>query len=145
MHIDSDVEQVAAALYVSVGLLRRRLRQSQVDGELSLPETAALSRLERAGPMTAAALARLEQITPQSMGATLAALESRALVERMADPEDGRRVLLSPTTAGREMVRSRRTAKAAQLAQALALEFTPLELEQLLTAAPLIERLAARL
>jgi DNA-binding MarR family transcriptional regulator len=142
---DPDVEQVAAALYVSIGLLRRRLRQLQVEGELTLPETAALSRLGRGGPTTSAALARLEQITPQSMGATLASLEARGLVARAADPEDGRRVILSLTEGGGEVLRSRRNAKAEQLAQALSAEFTRSELEQLLAATPLIERLAERL
>jgi DNA-binding MarR family transcriptional regulator len=142
---DLDVEQVAAALYVSIGLLRRRLRQLQVEGELTSPETAALSRLDRGGPTTSAALARLEQITPQSMGATLASLEARGLLARAADPEDGRRVILSVTEAGREVLRSRRNARAGQLAQALSAEFTRSELEQLLVATPLIERLAGRL
>jgi DNA-binding MarR family transcriptional regulator len=142
---DLDVDQVAAALYVSIGLLRRRLRQLQVEGELTLPETAALSRLDRGGPTTSAALARLEQITPQSMGATLASLEARGLLARAADPEDGRRVILSVTEAGREVLRSRRNARAEQLAQALSAEFTRSELEQLLVATPLIERLAGRL
>lgn len=139
-----DPEQVAAALALSVGLLRRRLRSAPVDGELTLPESAALSRLDRGGPTTAAALARTEQITPQSMGVTLAALEARGLIERAPDPEDGRRVILTLTETGRAVLRDRRSARTRQLAQALA-AFTPEELEQLLVAAPLIERLAERL
>ena len=75
-----DVTEVAAALRVSIGLLLRRLRQVRPDGELSLPETSALARLDRSGPATSSALAKLEQISPQSMGATLAALEARGLV-----------------------------------------------------------------
>ena len=145
MRDDPETERVAAALYVSVGLLRRRLRQMQVEGELTLPETAALSRLDRGGPTTSAALARLEQITPQSMGATLASLRARGLVARESDPGDGRRVILSLTEAGGELLRSRRTARAERLAQALSAEFTPEELGQIRAATPLIERLAERL
>ncbi len=78
MSQDPDVGQVAAALRVSVGLLLRRLRQVRVEGELSLPESSALARLDRGGPATPSALAKLEQISPQSMGATLAALEAGA-------------------------------------------------------------------
>jgi DNA-binding MarR family transcriptional regulator len=140
-----DPVEVAAALRVSVGLLRRRLRQAQVDDELTMPETAALARLDRSGPSTSAGLARLEQISPQSMGATLAALESRGLVTRAADPEDGRSVILSLTDAGTEMLRNRRNARVQQLAHALATEFTAAELQQLMAAAPLIERLAQRI
>src|SRR6516164_9206780 len=108
---DLDVTDVAGALRASIGLLLRRLRQVQVDGELTLPESAALTRLDRGGPSTASALARLEQISPQSMGATLGALETRGLVERRPDPGDGRRVLLSVTGAGLQVLQSKRNAR----------------------------------
>jgi DNA-binding MarR family transcriptional regulator len=140
-----DVEQVAAALRVSVGLLLRRMRQVQPGGELTLPETSALARLDRAGPTTAAALAKVEQISPQSMGATFAALEARGLVARAPDPADGRRVVLSVTDAGLETLRSRRSARVEQLAAALASDFTRAEREQLMAAAPLLERLGQSL
>ena len=139
---EPDVREVAAALRMSIGLLLRRLRQVRPEGELTLPETSALARLDRGGPATASALARLEQISPQSMGATLGALEVRGLVERRPDPEDGRRVVLSVTEAGRQMLRDKRNARTEQLAQALAAGFTRAELDQLMAAAPLIERLA---
>ena len=114
-------------------------------GELTLPETSALVRLDRGGPATPSELARLEQISPQSMGATLGALEARALIERRPDPADGRRAVMSLTEAGRQMLRHRRDARTQQLARALAAEFTRSELNQLMTAAPLIERLAQRI
>ncbi len=137
-----DVEEVAAALRVSIGLLLRRLRQVPVKGELTLPESAALTRLDRGGPATASALAKREQISPQSMGATLSALEARGLVERRSDPGDGRRIVLSVSDAGGRVLRDRRNARTEQLALALASGFTPSELERLMAAAPLLERLA---
>jgi DNA-binding MarR family transcriptional regulator len=140
-----EVNEVAAALLVSMGLLRRRLRQVPVEGELTLPETSALARLDRGGPTTASKLARVEQISPQSMGATLGALEARGLVGRRPDPEDGRRIVLSVTEAGREVLRNKRTARIEQISQALSAGFTPDELERLMAAAPLIERLAQSL
>ena len=142
---ERDVTEVAAALRVSIGLLLRRLRQVRPDGELSLPETSALARLDRSGPATSSALAKLEQISPQSMGATLAGLEARGLVERASDPEDGRLVVISVTEAGLRVLRDRRNAGTQRLAQALSAGFTRSELEQLLAAAPLIERLAEKL
>jgi DNA-binding MarR family transcriptional regulator len=137
-----DVYDVASALRVSIGLLRRRLRQAKSEGELTLPESSALTRLDRNGPATSTALARQEQISPQSMGATLSALEVRGLVERRPDPGDGRRVVLSITEAGREVMQSRRNARTEQLAQALSAGFTPAEVSQLMAATPLLERLA---
>ena len=137
-----DVRDVAAALRISMGLLLRRLRQVGVPGELTVPETSALARLDRNGPATSSELARVEQISPQSMGATLSALEARGLVTRDPDARDGRRILLSVTDAGRQLLRDKRDARTEHLARALAAGFTREELEQLMTAAPLLERLA---
>ncbi len=142
---DAGVDQIAAALRVSLGLLVRRLRQVPVEGGLTLSETSALARLDRGGPTTPGELAKQEQISPQSMGATLAALEARGLIERRPDPGDGRRAVMSVTDAGLGLLRSRRNAKVRQLARALAAEFTPAELERLAEAARLLERLGQSL
>jgi DNA-binding MarR family transcriptional regulator len=137
-----DVRDVAAALHISMGLLLRRLRQVRVADGLSVPETSALARLDRYGPASSSELARAEQISPQSMGATLGALEARGLVARDPDASDGRRVVLSVTEAGRQLLRDKRDARTEQLARALAAGFTREEQEQLMAAAPLLERLA---
>lgn len=142
---DPDLAQVAGALRVSIGLLVRRLRQVQAEGELTLPETSALARLDRGGPATPSALAKLEQISPQSMGATLGALEARGLVERRPDPEDGRQVVISATETGMAALRNRRNARTEALAQALSTGFTRSELKELMAVAPLLERLAQSL
>ena len=136
------MHEIAAALRVSVGMLLRRLRQVRPDDELTLPESSALARLDRTGPATPGALAKVEQISPQSMGATLAGLETRGLVARRPDPADGRRVVLSVTEAGLRLLRDKRGARTGQLAQALSAGFTAAELRQLAAAAPLLERLA---
>ncbi|HWG62707.1 MAG TPA: MarR family transcriptional regulator [Streptosporangiaceae bacterium] len=136
-----DVGDVAAALYVGIGLFLRRLRQAPVEGELTLPEISALSRLDRSGPTTPGALARVEQISPQAMGATLGALEERGFVERRPDPGDGRRAVMSLTEAGQRVLKNKRNARTEQVAKALSEGFTRSELETLMAAAPLIERL----
>lgn len=137
-----DVQEVAGALRVSIGLLLRRLRQTRTDGELTLPESSALTRLDRGGPATPSALAKLEQISPQSIGATLGALEAKCLIERRPDPGDGRRVVLSVTEAGLRLLRDKRNARTEQLAKALSAGFTPAEIQLLAAASPLLERLA---
>ena len=139
---DADPGEVAGALRVSVGMLVRRLRQVQAKGDLTLPETSALARLDRGGPATPGALARQEQISPQSMGATLGALEARGLVERRADPDDGRRAVMSLTEPGLQLLRARRSERTERMAQALSAHFTEPELRQLAEAAALLERLA---
>jgi DNA-binding MarR family transcriptional regulator len=142
MTCEPDVHDVAIALRISIGLLLRRIRQARDDEELTVPQTSALARLDRGGPATASALARQEQISPQSMGATLAALEARGLVGRGPDARDGRRVVLSLTEAGRQVLRDKRNARTERLAQALSASFTAAELGQLWAAVPLLERLA---
>lgn len=142
MHDEPDATEVAAGLRVSIGMLVRRLRLVQSEGELTMPESSALARLDRGGPATASALARIEQISPQSMGATLSGLEARGFIERQPDPQDGRRVVLSLSDAGMRALRDRRNARTERLAAALSSGFTETELRQLTAAVPLIERLA---
>jgi DNA-binding MarR family transcriptional regulator len=137
-----DVRELAGTLRMSISLLVRRLRQVQVEGELTMPETSALAHLDRGGPSTPGELAKLEQISPQSMGATLGALELRGLIERRPDPGDGRRAVMSLTASGRRTLHDRRNARTEHLAKALVAEFTPAELRQLMVVAPMIERLA---
>jgi len=77
-----------------MAVLTRRLRAESNKHELSWSQLAVTARLEMAGPSTTAELARAEAVKPQSMGATLGALEEAGLVERSADSTDGRRVIL---------------------------------------------------
>ena len=110
-----------------------------------MPERTALSRLDRDGPATSAELARQQQVSPQSMGATLGRLERQGLIERRADPDDGRRVVLSSTAEGRKLLRDKRNVRVQQLSEALAGGFSPADLKRLMAAAPLLERLGQRL
>jgi DNA-binding MarR family transcriptional regulator len=140
-----DVTEVAGALRVAVGLVVRKLRQAPYPDELSVAEGSALSRLERAGPATSSDLARVDRISPQSMGVTVAALLDRGLIERNRDPQDGRRIVLSVTEAGRSTLRDKRGARTEHIAAALRDGFSADDLSQLERAAALLERLAERL
>jgi DNA-binding MarR family transcriptional regulator len=131
----------ANAVRLAVSQLNRRVRDEWISG-VSPTETSVLSRLDRSGPETIADLARRTGVTPQAMGATVAALESRGLLTRAPDPTDGRRALLSPTPAGRELIHDARDAVTERLANALAKEFTAGDVALIRRAAPMIERLA---
>ena len=139
-HVDGD--GVADALLSSVSLLVRRISQLPTGDDLTMPERSALKLLERAGAATSAELARAAQISPQSMGVTVAALTDRGVVRRDRDSGDGRRVLLSVTPDGSKLLASKRDTRNQQMAAALGGNFTAAELQCLLAAAPLIERLA---
>jgi DNA-binding MarR family transcriptional regulator len=141
---DPSLEQVAAEIRGTLAVLYRRIRQTKQLGDLTLPESSALSRLQRGGPMVAAALARLEQISPQSIGVTVASLEVKGLIQRCADPADGRRVILSVTSAGDATVQAVRNARDQQFARALG-ALSPEERAQLIHVRPILERLVEEL
>ena len=141
----TDLRETAGRLRVAMGAFKRRVRETSAAGELRLPQLTALFRLDRLGPMTTAELARREQISPQAMGITLAALEERGLVERRRDEEDRRRSVTTVSEAGQEMLRLKRSARARVIAAGLASEFTEEELRILTAAAPLIQRLAEKI
>ena len=139
--IAPEVDRAAGELRACLGPLVRRLRQVHVDGEVTLSQASVLVRLEREGSTTPGALAAGEQITPQSMGAILAALQDRGLVSRSPDPSDGRRVLMAMTAAGRQSLQGVRQEKARRLARAITEGLSPSEQRQLIDAIPLLERL----
>jgi DNA-binding MarR family transcriptional regulator len=140
-----DVTEVAGALRVAVGRVVRKLRQVPFEGELSVAESSALALLERGGPATSSDLARMDRISPQSMGVTVAALLGRGLIERSRDPQDGRRIVLSITDEGRRVVNDKRGARTGQIAAALRDGFSDADLRQLMAATALLERLAEQL
>jgi DNA-binding MarR family transcriptional regulator len=140
-----DAHEVAAALRVATGMLYRRLKQLSTEHDLTLAESSTLSRLERGGPASSSELARHDRISPQSMGVTVAALEEKCLIERDRDPGDGRRIVLSITDAGRQLIYDRRGERTGQIAAALGDGFSGAELRQLMAVVPLLERLAEKL
>lgn len=125
----------------SMGLLVRRVRAAAASQQLSLTESAVLARLAKHGPMTTADLARLEGVKPQSMGATVAALEEMGLLARKPHPSDGRQWNLELTSKGLAVRNSVRTAKRTWLAQAVA-QLDERDRETLFRAREIIKRLA---
>jgi DNA-binding MarR family transcriptional regulator len=127
----------------TIGLLVRRVRAAAGTHELSLTESAVLGRLEREGPATTADLARAEGVTPQSMGATVAALAKRRMIERRPHATDGRQRLIALTAKGAAVRKSVKDAKHTWLAQAIA-RLDKREQETLFRAGEIIRRLAER-
>lgn len=136
----SSLEPVVTDLTLAIGQLLRRLRSEANPGELNLSQSSTLARLERAGPMTTADLARAESMKPQSMKSILASLEEEGCVERQPHPTDGRQILFVLTSKGLEDRRRHTVAKREWLIDALA-KFDPTEIQTLAAAIPLIKRL----
>ncbi|WP_029288637.1 MarR family winged helix-turn-helix transcriptional regulator [Cellulomonas sp. HZM] len=110
----------ATQVRVVFGRLRRRMREVAQADDLSASQLAVLIRLGKGEVGTASTFAAAEGVRPQSMAATIAVLDERGFVTRVADPDDGRRQLVVLTDAGRERAAGDREARAEWLATRLA-------------------------
>ena len=136
----SSLEQAVTGLLLVTGQLTRRLRAETNLRELTWSQVAIMARLDGAGPMTTADLARAESVKPQTMGGTLAHMEELGLVERHPHPTDGRQVLFALTAEGVEARRQTRIAKEEWLLRAMA-KLDAEEQQTLISAIALIQRL----
>jgi DNA-binding MarR family transcriptional regulator len=127
----------------AMGLLVRRMRAAAASQELTLTESAVMARLARGGPATTADLARSEGMKPQSMGAAIAALEERGIVERKPHPTDGRQVNIELTEKGAAVRKSAKDAKRTWLAQAVA-QLDEEEQDTLFKAGDIVKRLVEK-
>ncbi|HEX7853308.1 MAG TPA: MarR family transcriptional regulator [Sphingobium sp.] len=135
------IEELVEELLQSTGQLLRRLRAEGNAAELSWSQSAILSRLQKGGPSSTADLARAERVKPQSMGATMAALEREGLVKRQPHPSDGRQALYDLTDLGRAAKDQQRLLKREWLASAMA-GLEEQDKQALSTALGVIRRLA---
>jgi DNA-binding MarR family transcriptional regulator len=134
-----SVPELADRLRFSVTRTARRLRQ-QGDPSLSPTLAAALSTIERAGPLGPSELARLERVQRPTVTRVVARLCDLGLVKRLPDARDGRAALLEVTPAGRRALADLRRQKTAFLADRLnGLEDE--ERELLARASDLLERM----
>jgi DNA-binding MarR family transcriptional regulator len=114
----TPLPELAGHLRLTIVRTARRLRQ-EAGTDLSPSLTAALSTVERHGPMTPSELASRERIQRPTATRVLARLVEEGLVERTPDPQDGRSALVSATPAARELLAKLRTRKTAFLAERL--------------------------
>lgn len=138
----ADGTRTADELATLVALLGRRMRAASAEAELTPSQQSVMGRLGHEGPATTAALARRELVRPQSMRATLAALEERGLVVRAPHPTDGRQVVFSLSASGAALLGSGRAARRGWLAEAIEARLTPDEHRALAGVLPLLRRLA---
>jgi DNA-binding MarR family transcriptional regulator len=109
---------LAVRLRLAVTRTARRLRQEASAG-LSPSQGAMLATIERHGPLTPSELAQRERVQRPTVTRMLARLEADGIVQRAADPADGRSFLVSLTPAGRELLVEVRGRKDAYLARRL--------------------------
>jgi DNA-binding MarR family transcriptional regulator len=94
------------------------------------------------GPRTLGELAAAEQVRPPTMTRIVQALETRGLVRREHDADDGRIHRLHATAQGRRVMQHGRRRRVANLA-ALLTRLSPDEVARVREAAELVERALA--
>jgi DNA-binding MarR family transcriptional regulator len=124
--------------------LARRLRTERPEPKLGRSAISMLATLYREGAMTAAQLAKKEQLQPQSLSRIIAALVKDDLIERRPHDLDGRAIILEITPKGRNALSRDIRASREWLHQAMVAQLTAGEQKQLLQAAELMLRLTSR-
>ncbi len=110
-----DTAALAHDLRLAVMRLSRRLRTQRVDTSVTLTHLAALSTLQRHGPMSPGELAAHERVQPPSMTRVVGALEAMGLITRTPHPTDGRQVIIDLTPAADELLAAEARAREAWL------------------------------
>jgi DNA-binding MarR family transcriptional regulator len=85
---------------------RRQLEAELVRHGLTVPEYSALSAFDVCAQLSSAELARLLEVTPQTMNTLVHELLSRSLLERELRPTRGKTLLLRLTRRGRRLLDS---------------------------------------
>jgi DNA-binding MarR family transcriptional regulator len=135
---DERVVEVAAQLRGAIFRTARRLRQ-EAGVDLGPALIAALSTIERHGPLTPSELADLERVKRPTATRVIARLEAEGLISRARDPVDGRSSLVSASSRGRGLLRRLRKRRTAYLARRLR-ELEADEVAVLARAAEVLER-----
>ena len=137
-----DTAALAHDLRLAVMRFSRRLRSQRVDTSVTLTHLAALSTLQRNGPMSPGELAAHERVQPPSMTRVVVALEGMGLVTRTPHPTDGRQVIIGLTAAAEDLLSAEARAREAWLSSRLQ-ELTAEERVVLREAAEIMEKLAS--
>jgi DNA-binding MarR family transcriptional regulator len=137
-----DTAALAHDLRLAVMRLSRRLRNQRVDTSVTLTHLAALSTLQRHGPMSPGELAAHERVQPPSMTRVVVALEGMRLVTRTPHPTDGRQVVIGLTPAAEELLAGEARAREAWLSGQLQ-QLTAEERTVLREAAVIMDKLAS--
>lgn len=137
--ISASATRAASEVRVVFGRLKRRLKELAESDDLTPSQSSVLSRIDKDGPASASELASAERIRPQSVAAILTALREADLIQRDPDPEDGRRQVVSLTTAGRHRLQGDRKVRQEWLARTLQDHCTEAERQTIIKALALLD------
>jgi DNA-binding MarR family transcriptional regulator len=140
--VSRSAATTAREVKVVFSRLRRRYRGLALTDDMSGSQAGVLTRLRQEGPSSASVLASAETVSHQAIGAILAVLETRGFIQRSPDPTDGRRQVISLTSAGVAQAANTTSAREEWLARALQDRLTEDERRVVRHAMALLNRLA---
>jgi DNA-binding MarR family transcriptional regulator len=138
-----DLSREASDLRIATFRLARRMRTQRAVDSMSDGQFAVLAGLFVHGPHTLTELADRERVSSPAMNRTVNCLQDAGYVTRSADENDGRKVVIDLTDAGRAVVDETARRRDAWVEEALA-EISPDEREVLARAAAIMQRMVSR-
>jgi DNA-binding MarR family transcriptional regulator len=118
--IDKPAVELADALHSAAIHLLRRVRSEDRESGVGPAQLSALSVLVFAGRMSLGDLAAAEQVKPPTMVRIVQALGGEGLVATKPDKQDRRKLVISATARGRELMLRARQRRVRALAELVA-------------------------
>ncbi len=119
-NIDKHAVELADALHSAAIHLLRRVRSEDRESGVGPAQLSALSVLVFGGRMSLGDLAAAEQVKPPTMVRIVQALSEQRLASSRADKDDRRRLVISATARGRELMLRARERRVRALAELVA-------------------------
>ena len=116
-----ETNELASNLRVSVSrLLRVIKREVKQDKLLSLTERSTLGSILQHQNLLSSELASIEKVTSQSMSQIINKLYKNGLIKKVPSEKDKRKIFISVTPEGRELIESKRNKTSEWLAKTIA-------------------------
>jgi DNA-binding MarR family transcriptional regulator len=138
--LDSTMSSFALAKKLRE-LLGRGARRVRIEPGPPVPKLAVIGMLSQRGPLSTNDLAALERVRPQSMTATVKALEEEGLVRRSQHPTDRRKTLIKVTAKGEKLLNEIFTTRETWLTKIISEELNEQECHDLWRGLIVIEKI----
>jgi DNA-binding MarR family transcriptional regulator len=143
IQVEADILQTANKVRRTITRVGRRLRALRSSHGLSASQISLLGHVYRAThSMTAADLARLERLQPQSLSRIIAELDEQGLIRRRQDGFDRRQLLIEITQKGKDLLIKDADRQSRWLAELMTTHLSKAEREIISVAADLLDTVA---
>jgi DNA-binding MarR family transcriptional regulator len=136
-------KELATSLRTAVSALHKSLRRQMSSvNNFSMTEIETIALLARSGSLLPTELAALTKVKTQSMSQILKKMEAGRIIRRTPSKEDKRKVFISLTAVGKNLVVKAKYDKDEWLEQSIENALTDKEKEWLIRAIPVINKVA---